>query len=67
MRNLKESTSYKKTIDSIVEVEVAMQRLRQELEDGYRNDDTFKEIFQVKKSLDKLVSYVVKLPLKEQG
>lgn len=61
----KESTAYKKVGDGIVEVEVAMQRLRENLETGFRNENTFTEIAQAKKSLDKIRQYVVKLPSEE--
>lgn len=63
MKNPKESIAFKKVIDSIVEIEVAMQRLRENLEtSGTRDDGTFTEVVQAKKSLDKLRQYVVKLP-----
>ena len=65
MKNPKESVAYRKVADSIVEIEVAMQRLRANLDSGNRNDNTFTEIAQAKKSLDKLRQYVVKLPTEE--
>lgn len=63
----KQSVAYKKIVDGIVEIEVAMQRLRENLETGFRNDNTFTEVAQAKKSLDKIRMYVVKLPSEEQN
>lgn len=57
MNNLKESLPYKKLIDSIVEIEVAVQRLKDNIDSESKNDNDFAEIVQIKKSLDKLMNY----------
>lgn len=65
IKNPKETTAYFKTRDAIIEIEVAMENLKTNLETGFRNENTFAEIVQARKSLDKLRLYVLKLPQEE--
>lgn len=62
----KQTIVYDKICDAIVEIEVAMKRLRDNLETGFRNGDTYAEVDQAVKSLDKLHNYVIKLPLENK-